>query len=529
MSHPKNNGNAVAGKAEAKSWTPTRNKVQSLEELGRIADAEREKGNVVVLAHGVFDLLHMGHVRHLEGARREGDFLIVTVTADAYVNKGPGRPIFTDVMRAEMLAAIDCVGAVGVNDSESAETALRAIRPNIYVKGSDYENPEDDVTGKISKEREVVESHGGRLVITHDITFSSSNLINTYLNVYDRPLQDYLEGQRETNSSERLAQLIDSVADKRVLIVGDAIIDEYQYVVPMGKAAKENIIATRFQDKELFAGGVFAIANTVANFCAEVEVITSLGADDEHEEFIRKNLKPNVKLSCIYRNDGPTTRKLRYINPSYMRKLFEVYFFEDSPLNAAGEKQLQGLINDRIGDVDFVIASDFGHGLIGASTIDLLADKAPFLAVNTQTNSANLGYNLITKYKRADYICIDAPEAQLAARDRFSSIETIATQKLPSLIDCDRFVITHGREGCVTYDAASGISTIPAFTKTVVDTVGAGDAFLAVSAPLAAVGADMGDIAFIGNAAGAMKVSIVGHRGSIKKTALLRFITTLLK
>lgn len=509
--------------------TRARQRIFALEDLGRMADEARQNGKTVVLAHGVFDLVHMGHVRHLEGARREGDVLFVTVTADKFVNKGPGRPIFAQEMRAEMLAAIGCVDAVGISHAESSETILKTIRPDVYVKGSDYENPEDDVTGKISKEKAVVEHFGGRMVITKDITFSSSALINRYLDVYDPPLQDYLDRMQDTGADGRLAGLIESVKDMKVLIVGDAIIDEYQYVEPMGKAAKENIIATRFKENELFAGGVFATANHAASFVSEVEVITCLGADDEHEEFIRKSLKPNVKLTCVYRDEAPTTRKLRYINPSYMRKLFEVYFFDETPLPEELEEEFNALIDSRIADYDLVVSNDFGHGLIGHSTIELMSEKAKFLAVNTQTNSANLGYNLVTKYPKADFVCVDAPEAQLAARDRFSSIEALSAEVLPTLIASDKFIVTHGQQGCVAYEKGASAKRIPAFTKTVVDTVGAGDAFLAVTSPIAAAGGDIADIAFIGNAVGAIKVGMVGHRGSIDKVQLLRYITTLLK
>lgn len=514
---------------EAKQPLLARQKVFSLEELGAKADTARQEGKKVVLAHGVFDLVHMGHIRHLEGARREGDALFVTITADSFVNKGPGRPIFSQELRAEMLAAIACVDAVGINHSESSENVLQTVRPDIYVKGSDYENPEDDITGKIQKEKAVVEEHGGRMVITKDITFSSSSLINRYLEVYDPPLQDFLDRMHDTGATERLVSLVEKIKDMRVLIIGDAIIDEYQYVEPMGKAAKENIIATRFSDSELFAGGVFATANHAASFCAKVEIITCLGANDEHEDFIRSALKPNVKLTCVYRDNAPTTRKLRFINPSYMRKLFEVYFFDETALPSALENSVNKLIAERIDEYELVIANDFGHGLIGSSTIKLVTDKAPYLAVNTQTNSANLGYNLITKYPKADFVCIDAPEAQLAARDKFNSIEQLAAEGLPKLINCDKIIITHGQQGCVAYEKGVGTKRIPAFTKTVVDTVGAGDAFLALTAPLAAAGGSMMDVAFIGNAIGAIKVGMVGHRGSIDKIPLLRYITTLLK
>lgn len=506
-----------------------RSKIRTVDELGEIARAAQQGGKTVALAHGVFDLVHMGHVRHLEAARREADVLMVTITADRYVNKGPGRPIFGENMRAEMLAAMAYVDWVAVNHGPSSETVLDSVRPDVYIKGSDYENPDDDITGRINDEREAVERHGGRIVFTKDITFSSSSLINRYLDVYDRPLQDYLDGLRETDTAGRIGALIDKVADYRVLVIGDAIIDEYQYVTPMGKSSKEHMIATRFNERETFAGGVFAAANHVAGFCRQVDVITCLGGEDSYEEFVREHLRPNVNLRFVTRPGSPTTRKSRFVDPSYLRKMFEVYFMDDSPMEAATEAEVNGLVEDGIENYDAVVVTDFGHGLLGPTTVELLTRKAPFLAVNTQTNSANIGYNLITKYPRADYICIDAPEAQLAVADRFSEIETVVSERLAPRVSCGRIIVTHGQYGCVTFDRNDGVYRIPAFTKTVVDTVGAGDAFLAVTAPLAATGGDLSLIGFVGNAAGAMKVGIVGHRQSIEKVPLVRFITTLLK
>jgi bifunctional ADP-heptose synthase (sugar kinase/adenylyltransferase) len=289
------------------------------------------------------------------------------------------------------------------------------------------------------------------------------------------------------------------------------------------------MIATQFENREVFAGGVFAAANHIASFCKEIEVITSLGNLDSHEELIRKNLKPNVRLTPLHRDGVPTTRKSRFIESGYMRKVFEVYFMDDSPLDAPMETALNTLIEERAGDFDVVIATDFGHGLIGPSTTRTLVDTARFLAVNTQTNSANAGFNLVTKYPKADYVCIDAPEARLATRERTKDIDTVISELLPGIIECSRLTVTHGTNGCVTFETGQGVTKIPAFTKTVVDTVGAGDAFLAVTAPIVAAGGSMDLVGFIGNAAGAIKVSILGHRQSVEKPRLVKFLTTLLK
>jgi rfaE bifunctional protein nucleotidyltransferase chain/domain len=508
---------------------PAHAKIKTIEQLGEVARTAQSQGRTVALCHGVFDLVHLGHVRHIQAARSEGDVVMVTVTADRYVNKGPGRPIFPENMRAEMLASLGNVDWVGINHTSSAEPVLDTIRPDIYVKGSDYENPEDDITGKIKSERDAVERHGGRIVFTRDVTFSSSSLVNRYFDIYDPPLRDYLQQVRESGGADRLLRLIDSVQNMHVVLVGDTIIDEYQYVSALGKPSKENIVATLFKSREQFAGGVLAAANHVASFCKSVEIVTVLGGDDYPEEFIRAHLRPNVKLTPIRAEGRPTTRKLRYVELGYLHKLFEVYTMNDTPFGEPERAEIDRVTSERVRGADVVIATDFGHGMIAQSTITALAENSKFLAVNAQSNGGNFGYNLITKYPRADYISIDAPEARLATSDKFSDIAAVIEKQLHGRIDCDNIIVTHGSFGCYPFSRKTGVSRVPAFTKTVVDTVGAGDAFLTITAPLVAAGGDIRDVAFIGNAAGAIKVGIVGHRNSVEKVPLVKFVTALLK
>ena len=110
-------------------------------------------------------------MRHLEAARKLGDVLIVTVTADRFVNKGPGRPVFNAELRAEMLATLEYVDWVAINDAADAVSAIERIRPSIYIKGQDYQNPQGDITGKISLERDAVEAYGGRIHFTDEVSF----------------------------------------------------------------------------------------------------------------------------------------------------------------------------------------------------------------------------------------------------------------------------------------------------------------------------------------------------------------------
>ena len=514
---------------EPTTVTKPTDKIRTLEELAAITGILRQRGAKVVQAHGTFDLLHIGHIRHLETGRGMGDALVVTITADQFVNKGPGRPVFNENYRAEMLATLEFVDWVGVCDAPDAIGAIELLQPDIYVKGQDYQNPEGDVTGKITKERLAVESVGGELAFTEEITFSSSHLINRHLNIFEPHIREHLHEYRSNGGLDEILALIDQVKDFRVLLVGDAIIDDYQYILPMGKSPKENMIATRYQDRELFAGGVFAAANHVASFCAEVDVITCLGGLESYEEFIRSKLHPNVRLHSVTRSGATTTLKRRFVDISYMRKLFEIYFMDDDPLAAPLQEDVNNLISNIAPECDLVIATDFGHGLLDQSAVQTMNEAAQFLAVNTQSNSANMGYNLITKYGKADYICIDAPEARLATGDRISPLGDVAHSLIDDRIDCGKLIITQGKHGCVTYEREGVVHTIPAFAKNVLDTVGAGDAFLSVTSPLVAAGAPMHKVGFIGNVVGALMVEIIGNRKAIDKPSLIKAITGLLK
>ena len=139
----------------------------------------KSKGKKVVLCHGCFDLMHPGHIKYFQAARKMGDVLIVTLTPDIYVDKGPGRPVFNQNLRAESIAALSCVNYVAINKWPTAEETIRVLRPDMYVKGQEFENLEDK-TGKIQKEYEVLKEIGAKIGLTHEIVFSSTELLNKY-------------------------------------------------------------------------------------------------------------------------------------------------------------------------------------------------------------------------------------------------------------------------------------------------------------------------------------------------------------
>lgn len=503
-------------------------KIKALGELARVLEGERARGRRVVQCHGVFDLLHPGHIRHLEAARREGDVLVVTITPDRFVNKGPGRPVFNERLRAESVAALEPVDHVALTESPTAVDAIRALRPAVYAKGSDYRDPAEDLTGKIDDERLAVETVGGRVHFTDEITFSSSGLLNVHFDVYPEEAQAFLREFRERYSADAVIGALKRLRHMKVLLIGDAIIDEYHYVASMGKSPKELLVATRYLREEHFAGGILACANHVAGFCARVDLVTVLGALDTREAFVRASLRPNVRPTFFVRPDTGTIVKRRFVEQAFLSKMFEIAFLEDSELPAPVAEEVVAHLRGILEDYDLVLVADYGHGFLTRDLVLQLAAGARFLAVNAQTNSANAGFNLVTKYPRADYVCIDEPEVRLALHDRTSSIPDIIRRVAKDLA-ARRVAITRGHHGSMTYEEPDGFCAVPVLSREVVDRIGAGDAYLAVTSPCAAAGYPMDLVGLIGNAVGALAVRIIGNRTPVEPVPLFKFITALLR
>lgn len=509
--------------------TNPQTKIKTLSELAVILQEVRKEGRKIAHCHGCFDLLHPGHLKHFQAAKEKADVLIVTLTKDEYVNKGPGRPAFNHYLRAESIAALGCVDYVAINEWPTAVETIKLLKPDFYIKGSDYADKDSDLSGKIYEEERAVKSIGGQIYFTDEISFSSTSLINTFLSPYPPQTQEFLQQFKKEYSASDVINRIKSAESLKVLVIGDSIIDEYHYCVGMGKSQKDNIIATKFLKDEVFAGGVLAAANHIAGFCRDVTLLSCVGLNNNYKDFISSHLKPNIKQKFYYRQDAPTVVKRRFVDPAFLTKLFEVCYLDDTasiPLEI--EEGIIDYLQNSLKDFDLVLVADFGHGMMTPEIIKLLSDKAKFLAVNVQTNSANLGFNLITKISRADFVCIDEPEIRLACYDKVSNLQHL-TMDISKKINCERIIITRGHKGSLTYSLKDGFTEIPVFSRDIVDRVGAGDAFFSVAAPCVLKNNSTKLAGFIGNAAGAMKVLIVGNRSSIEPLMLFKYISTLLK
>lgn len=506
-------------------------KILPFHEASAAIEKAREQGQRIVQCHGTFDLVHPGHIIHLEEARALGDMLVVTVTDEAHVNKGPGRPCFNDALRARTLAALECVDMVVLVPFPAAVEAIRLVKPHVYCKGTEYKDASNDVTGNIHDDLTEVAAHGGEVRYLGSVVFSSTRLLNRHFNHIPEPVRLFCEDLASRTSAQHIRTAVDHFANLRILVVGDTIIDQYAYLKVQGLTSKNRIISGRFLDQQTHLGGALAVFRHVKEFTPRVRFVSLLGTEPWVDELLAGALASSEDAT-VREPSFTTVVKKRYVEPllseNEISKLFSINFLNDEPPSEAVQERVLANLRREMQSCDAVLLADFGHGLMQEKIRALVQEEAPFLVLNCQTNSNNHGFNIITRqYRRADAFSLDNQEMMLSCGHRhFDPDHELAAIANAFGSRCAWFtrgsVMTHG------YAKDTQPVHIPPLVTDVTDTVGAGDAFFSVAGLAAAANLPLDISTFLGQLAGAQAVNIIGNERPISKPALLKSAMSLL-
>jgi rfaE bifunctional protein kinase chain/domain len=503
-------------------------KILPFDELIKVVESLKSKGKIVVQSHGVFDLIHPGIIKHLKEAKAQWDILLVTLIKDKDVRKGPGRPIFNENLRIQTIASLELIDYASLVDDETPFECVKKIKPDIFAKGQAYKERNRVIHNKMFNEEREFYFEKCKIYETGGFSFSTTQIINNFLDIYPDDTKKFLGAFSKRYSFNKIVEKLNNLKNLKILIIGDGIIDEYHYCKPLGKATKSHLVVNKYITHEIFAGGAFAIANHIAGICDRVHLVTLLGDENTREDFILNNFKKNISAKFFYREDSPTIVKKRYIDQYLNQKIFEVNYLKESYIDGTCELSVINYLKSEISNYDIVLVSDFGHGFITDKVKKVIENLSKKYAVNTQTNAANAGYNMITKYNKPYFVCLDEPEIRLAIQERYANIEDIA-RKIKKVLNTDYLIVTLGKKGSIGLNKKNEVNRTPIFSTKVIDTIGAGDAFFAFTAPCFAQNLPLDLVSFIGNAVGAIAVQIVGNKKPVEKYELLEFIHAILK
>jgi len=497
---------------------PSSPKILTLQQLRDRRAALAAQGRRIVQCHGCFDIVHPGHVRHLQQARRLGDALLVTVTADTGVGKGPGRPLFSDDLRAESLAALDCVDFVHIDHQPSAADLLEITRPDVYVKGREYETNRDE---RFARERAAVEAHGGRVVFTSgDVVFSSSALIESMNGEGDtghnqiRALLD-----RHGVSAQTSRESLDNFHGRRVAVIGECITDTYLFCDRPDVAGESPVMTLRPLERRTYDGGAAIIALHLAALGARPVLVTGHPPTRDAAALRRRLDERGIETRWIP-TEHPIVEKQRFLVGQ--QKVMKVDLAAPAELDASQQGDLISTAQRACDSCEAAIVADFGQGLLTGEMIRSLCDgvrrRVRILAGDVSGRRSNL-----THFRAADILCPSESELRDATHDHASGLSAVAWELL-SQTGSAGAIVTMGAEGLIAFDRLPDDEHggadwrshlvgehVPALCPAPIDALGCGDAMLAVATLGLTAGSSLAHSAVLGAVAAAQQARRLGN------------------
>jgi len=439
---------------------------------------ERPRKKTVIMCHGVFDVVHPGHLRHLLYAKSKADILVASLTADAHIKKGIYRPHVPEEMRALNLAAFEIVDYVLIDQEPTPLKNISDLEPDFYAKG--YEYVEEGMPAKTEEEAEIIEKYGGKIIFTPgDIVYSSSALIELETPAINVEKLLALMEQEDVGFND-LRTILKKLDNFTIHIVGDTIVDSYTQTAMVGGQTKTPTMSVLYEGKKDYVGGAGIVAKHLVAAGAKVVFSTVLG-DDDLKDFVLNDLRENeVDCHALIDPTRPTTNKNAIVSSGY--RLLKIDTLDN---NSIDDSILKGL-TDKIKNTksDAVIFSDFRHGIFNRRTIEPLVDsidKKCFKAADSQVASR---WGNITEFKDFNLITPNEREARFALADQDSGVKPLA-QDLYDAAGCKLLILKLGSRGVLTCRSKEhgldDVFVVDSFVENLVDAVGAGDALLAYS------------------------------------------------
>ena len=485
-----------------------RHKIKNVEEL-RAAIGPRPRQRTVVMCHGVFDLVHPGHIRHLLYAKSKADILVASLTADLHIAKANYRPFVPQDLRALNLAALEMVDYVLIDEDATPLRNLALVQPDFFAKGYEYQN--GGLHPKTQEEIDIVERYGGEVLFTPgDIVYSSSALIESGppdISIDKLLMLMHAEGL----GFEKLHQTLQRCCGIAVHVVGDTIIDSLTHTTMIGGMTKTPTPSVRFDSCQYFVGGAAIVAAHLSAAGADVTFSTVLG-DDPLKDFVLDGLdRAGVKVQAIIDRTRPTTHKNTIVCADY--RLLKVDTLDNRSISDNTVDRITEQVERTRSDA--VVFSDFRHGVFNRRTIPRLIGALPPGAFRVADSQVASRWGNILDFRGFDLITPNEREARFALADQDTGIRPLAA-KLHEESGCRMVILKLGDRGVLTCRPGKGndlrsFFVVDSFAERVVDAVGAGDALLAYATLAMVAGGSEVAATVLGSVAAALECERDGN------------------
>ncbi|PPR47625.1 MAG: D-beta-D-heptose 1-phosphate adenylyltransferase [Alphaproteobacteria bacterium MarineAlpha5_Bin8] len=480
-----------------------KHKIKNINELLKIIGS-RPRKNKTILCHGVFDVVHPGHVRHLAYAKTKAKILIVSITADKHIKKGTYRPHVPQQIRALNLAAFEMVDYVIIDSNSKPLINIEKIKPDFFAKGFEYTSSKLPPATK--EESNIVKKYGGKMIFTPgDVVYSSSNFLDLSLpKINIEKLVSLMSLNKITFKD--LKKDINNLNKIKVHVVGDTIIDTYTRTTLIGGPTKTPTVSVLYNSKKNFVGGAGIVSKHLSAAGAKVSFSTLLG-EDVLKKFVLTDLKKNkIKVLPIIDPARPTTNKNVVIADGY--RLLKIDKLDNQPIS---EEILNIFIKQiKKTKADIIVFSDFRHGIFNKRSINSLNNSIKKNIFKVADSQVATRWGNICDFKNFDLITPNEKETRFSLSDQDSSISDLSRQ-LSKSSKFKNLILKLGARGVLCVNNGRGFS-IPSFTNNVVDSVGSGDALLSYASLILYKTKSLIKAAIIGSMAAACECEIDGNK-----------------
>ena len=432
------------------------------------------------LVHGVFDFIHIGHIEHFREAKKYCNKLIASVTADKFVNKGPNRPAFSIKERINFLKSITFIDEVLISNNETAIQSINKIKPDVYFKGFDYDKIDKNNKNNLNKEIKELSRLGGKFFITKTKLRSSSKILNDNFNFIKPDTKKFLKSINKKELLERLKNNLFTkhklVKHKNILVSGEQILDYYTNVTLQGKSQKSSVISAVKQKTSKYGGGSILVVNLLSEFTNKLNYLVH--GNQKIKKTINNFLVNKKKINLILSGDKSQKFliKERFIESYSKARLFQLNQNQRFLNLNKDNKKYQKIFLENIKKFQNILIFDFGYGYIDDKFANTIKDKKNNFYINCQTNSSNYGFNLFSKYRKAEILCVDEAEFRLTVKNKNEGIKKLIMENHNLLKNYKIFVVTCGSKGCFVFKNKI-VQFIPTVYETTLDTTGCGDIF----------------------------------------------------
>ena len=436
------------------------------------------KKKKIALCHGTFDIVHPGHLRHLAYSKQKSDILIASITSDKHITKSKDGPYVPEYLRAFNLASLEMVDFVIIDYNQKPLNILSKLKPNYFIKGFEYKK--NNIHPKTKEEMKIISKYGGEILFSPgDVVYSS-----TAIQKIDKPNLDYEKlislMEFEKISFDDLETTIKKFKKIKIHIIGDTIIDKYNYCDVLGQTTKTPTFSVRKNNEETFLGGAGIVAKHLKKLGADVVFTTILGNDKMGKYCIRELKKNKIRHNCLIDTSRSTTCKERFWADNH--KLLQVDVVDNHIISENIKKKVEKIISKTTSHG--VIFSDFRHGIFNQDTIEDFSKKISKNSLKIADSQVSNRWGNILDFKNFDLILPNEKEARFSLADQDSAVRQLGTKVFNSS-KAKFLILKLGDRGTITFRKSAlhprDFFPLDSMVEKLIDGIGAGDALLAVS------------------------------------------------